>query len=628
MADRDHLSHPGSASSKPQSITSRSALGAIRAGAMKAAELSDSSSSMMEEVGTLPGTLPTALAKPDRKHAWIFIPDPPSAPELLRIYLKIKRFVSNDSITELPFPADLSLSERKRIHMCAAHFRGLSHKSRGSKEDGTRQLVLRKPILGEEKSPRPQRHDRKSNTFTREPPAPRIPSAPEDPQELKYHNLVKEFLLNKDTFTYEFPPGLERAQRRLIHEVADRFDNVFHTSRGETEEERTVVLTKGERRACLLPMIAKQFAAEEQFEEPDEFQSKLDRWDRISKDRATDVRILQWNIEWMDYFFKSDTEFYDKENLSADLTDVPELCSRIGAAILEIDPDVMCIEEGPCSLERMELFNKTYLRDRYTCLGGLDGYTQRIFICFKKQNTVLSNPRPCDEANELLAQPWYFDVKGDFTIEEYHFTRTPFVAVADYNYHGKVVPLFVLALHTKSKFVGNGRRMWNGSPEERMKYVRKAVQNRRRIAAECTRTRYCMDKVMFSKYSDPLVVVCGDLNDGPGRDIFESIYLLSDSVDALMGSPFWHRKMLSPLLIHTKFLDSKDQWSCIFHDYVENKTKKVLLDHVMVSHAVRREVVRACIAHEVWQKYSLVGESRQDRVSDHRPVWVDIFPRP
>jgi hypothetical protein len=63
--------------------------------------------------------------------------------------------------------------------------------------------------------------------------------------------------------------------------------------------------------------------------------------------------------------------------------------------------------------------------------SGMDGYSQRIFICFKKENTVLSNPRACDEANDFLALPWYFDVRGDFTIEEYHFTRTPFVAVAD-----------------------------------------------------------------------------------------------------------------------------------------------------------------------------------------------------
>jgi R3H domain len=105
--------------------------------------LQDSSAGLVEEVGTLPGTAPRVMADPNRKHKWFFIPDPPATPQLLRIFLLIKEFVTDDSRSEFSFPADLSREDRKRVHMCAAHFRGLVHKSRGSKMDGMHCIICR-----------------------------------------------------------------------------------------------------------------------------------------------------------------------------------------------------------------------------------------------------------------------------------------------------------------------------------------------------------------------------------------------------------------------------------------------------------------------------------------------------
>ena len=59
------------------------------------------------------------------------------------------------------------------------------------------------------------------------------------------------------------------------------------------------------------------------------------------------------------------------------------------------------------------------------------------------------------------------------------------------------------------------------------------------------------------------------MNDGPGMDFFEEYYLLFDSVDALLGSPFYHKKMLRPLLIRHAFVKEEQQWTAMFDDYVD-----------------------------------------------------------
>jgi hypothetical protein len=96
---------------------------------------------------------------------------------------------------------------------------------------GTRQLFLRKPLLGEEKGSarshgpgrggRPSGGGRKS-AFVRRDPAPRIPPPPDDPAELRFYEIVKAFLLDKEQSTYTFGKEVSRGERKLIHQIADR----------------------------------------------------------------------------------------------------------------------------------------------------------------------------------------------------------------------------------------------------------------------------------------------------------------------------------------------------------------------------------------------------------------------
>ena len=61
--------------------------------------------------------------------------------------------------------------------------------------------------------------------------------------------------------------------------------------------------------------------------------------------------------------------FAKSSPMNPEITDVNELCKRIAHLILEANPDVVSIEEGPSSLSRMEAFNTVYLGARYQCFG-------------------------------------------------------------------------------------------------------------------------------------------------------------------------------------------------------------------------------------------------------------------
>jgi hypothetical protein len=343
-------------------------------------------------------------------------------------------------------------------------------------------------------------------------------------------------------------------------------------------------------------------------------------------------RFMNWNIEWLDHMFAGpdDKPQIAATNAEDQINDVPALCKQIAALIKEVDADVLAIEEGPSSLAKMQLFVKVFLDDTFHCFGGIDGAQQRVYILVKKTGKV-QNARVHAASMEFLSKEWYFDVDGLFKLEPYKFTRTPLVVEAEIAVEGdptKKSPIFFMALHTKSKFIAKGKELWTSkNPNLQMDFIRKAVKNRRRIAAECARTRACIDKIIFSKHPNALILVAGDFNDGPGMDFFEEFYLLGDSIALLMGSPFAMKKLLRACLLEHSHLEENDQlYTVVFNDFVDKVAeKKVLLDHIFISNNLDHCVSRVGIAHDLFRKYSAnPNGKRHERCSDHIPVFGDF----
>jgi hypothetical protein len=135
-----------------------------------------------------------------------------------------------------------------------------------------------------------------------------------------------------------------------------------------------------------------------------------------------------------------------------------------------------------------------------------------VFILIRKNGPVV-DAKLHQRSDEFLKEEWHIDQRGDMNVSPYGFTRRPLVVKAHIKMHEAkpAEAVYFIAMHTKSKFIGGGKRLWKSSkPENRAEFLRKALRNRRRIAAECCRTRQCIDKIIYREHHQPLVVLCGE----------------------------------------------------------------------------------------------------------------------
>ncbi len=136
----------------------------------------------------------------------------------------------------------------------------------------------------------------------------------------------------------------------------------------------------------------------------------------------------------------------------------------------------------------MELFVRTYLKDAFYVLGGLENLSQQLYCLIRKGGPV-SNGKIHQKSLEFLTRSFFYDVDGDRSLIDYKFTRRPLVVEAQTN-AGETV-YFVVA-HLKSKFVARGRNMWlSTSPEDVELFVNKSIANRRRIQVRKSRKKSC-----------------------------------------------------------------------------------------------------------------------------------------
>ena len=335
------------------------------------------------------------------------------------------------------------------------------------------------------------------------------------------------------------------------------------------------------------------------------------------------MKITSFNIEWMNNWFVGNGQVGFRDIHKG--TDIGLLAQRVGNLIKTLDSDVLAIQEGPSDIREMLLFTDTYLKDSsdhpiYDVFGGIDGRAQKPYI-FVKRNSGLQNPRlATDNHTTNLDNLWKIDIDGDSIIDDYGFTRLPLIVDVD-TANGNT--LRVVTLHTKSKYIHNGKSMWN-NPNKKSQFIEQAILSRRRISSEATRVRQYLSDIIKSNISN--VVVTGDWNDGPGREYFEQFYLLHNVTDVILGSAYNPSLMFTHAFIN-KIPEDK-RYTAIFDDFVEGiQNKKILLDHIAVSPALSDKINNSGINHTEYEAAidNTAGISeRQKYPSDHRPVFVEM----
>lgn len=316
---------------------------------------------------------------------------------------------------------------------------------------------------------------------------------------------------------------------------------------------------------------------------------------------------------------------FREDNRRRGITDVDDLCRRAASVVNAMDPDVLTLEEGPSDIREMQLFVDTYLLDphggaRFDIFGGLDGGAQKLYALVKIGGEFNNPSIPTDDLTLALGEPWESDVDGDFRLDGYEFTRQPLVIEGTTGSGG--ANLRIVTLHTKSKYVHNGQQLWE-NPNRRMDYVIAALKNRRRISSEAMRVRQYLVGLLEQDASS-LCVACGDFNDGPGIDYFETRYLTHNVTDILLGSTYHPHLLFEHAFIRRVAEDQR--YTAIFDDFVDDiENRHLLLDHLLVSPALSSAVTDSGIAH---QEYDTAidpdAAGRQARASDHRPVYLDL----
>ena len=343
------------------------------------------------------------------------------------------------------------------------------------------------------------------------------------------------------------------------------------------------------------------------------------------------LKIANINAEWMVHFFRPNTnKIYVGKSRSTGIgskpKDVTQVCERLAGVIHDLDADIIGIEEGPPKKAQMQAFVKQFLNNQYNVFSMPDGRQSNHALIRKGFSglTIKQMPGTHPIYRHLRKKLEYFkwgDVKKE-KLQLNKFTRKPVVLRVSKG--NKSVEIFVF--HTKSKI---------SKLKTKKQYTRRdrtlmidALRSRQKLSAEMDAIRRYVSHAILSKRTNGVIVI-GDLNDGPHRDVFEKQFLIHNIIDELRGG--FEREMA--LMHHTfrqEFLEGKEAFTADFNDPTQDgKRVKVMLDHILVTTSIKEgkgtpiKLIKnsGIIEHQAYENHlKNTGRKREERACDHRPV--------
>jgi endonuclease/exonuclease/phosphatase family metal-dependent hydrolase len=342
------------------------------------------------------------------------------------------------------------------------------------------------------------------------------------------------------------------------------------------------------------------------------------------------VKIASLNTEWMTNFFETGTDrFWQGPSRSKGLggkpKDVQAVCARLGGLITAVDADVLGIQEGPPLKEQMQRFVKDHLNNAYTVFSMPDG-SQSNHVLVRKGLAGLVIAQVGAEHNlykSLSKKLTYYTWDEVAAFREEAFARKP-VVLRMRDGDGHCVEL--ISMHTKSKISTlKTPKDWNN--RDRAKVI-DALRSRQKLSAEMAAVRRYITDALENRDVDG-VIVMGDMNDGPNRELFEQQFLLHNIVDELRGGFDCEPALMHHALPHAYMSDPARAFTTDFDDPTMNGQKiNELLDHILVSDYLMKprshiRILRAQgkVEHAAYEaQVTNNGKTRDDRPCDHRPI--------
>ena len=319
---------------------------------------------------------------------------------------------------------------------------------------------------------------------------------------------------------------------------------------------------------------------------------------------------------------------------------------RVRGTVEEIDPDILCLIEGPRGEAAATSFSEDVLGGAWKPVflpradgdaGPRDGdYETRgsQWIWFLVRDSLHGRCRlqaPAVWRAFTGAGKWKVHYWGRHAPTDHRHYRHPQVLIVE---PGSGVELEVIGVHMKSKI--------NRNPIERDAqenivgaYLEEALEARIKLATEARDVRRYID-ARFGQSAAPAIVLAGDVNDGPGQDFFERNYLFFDLIGNLQGSIVNSERFFG----HALFEYPADlRWTARFRDKISGlpaSRNPLLLDHILLSRPLVSGVLpygaaghAGLVEHRAYERGN-AGASEARRSSDHRPVSVVLteVPRP
>jgi len=168
-------------------------------------------------------------------------------------------------------------------------------------------------------------------------------------------------------------------------------------------------------------------------------------------------------------------------------------------------------------------------------------------------------------------------------------------------------------------------------------FLAEVMNDRIKLATEAENIRKYID-ARFAQEANPAVMVMGDLNDGPGREVFERKHLYFDLIGNLQGSIFEAERFLNHALFDygTPVTGSGEglRWSYKLSgkDPVDpTRDPHLLLDHIMFTQRlVAKDTLprigggAGLVEHAIHERVNAMRPKKVPETSDHRPVSVSL----
>ncbi|WP_025898354.1 hypothetical protein [Sneathiella glossodoripedis] len=378
------------------------------------------------------------------------------------------------------------------------------------------------------------------------------------------------------------------------------------------------------------------------------------------------MKVTTWNAEWLEiYWGVVSGKYTSGQNVG--LKKAPSLAvgkKRLDAAkllVTKMNPDILFLCEGPKgNLHMQKLVDQHFpsyelIRhdaDHQYAVNGI----QWLWFLVKKNLADKISPRLLSvnvwqnfaaRSSETIKDDGRWNISiprlkdfGDVkdvpvsTRDEHSYYRHPQTLV----FEVAGARHEIIGAHLKSKFTGSSPRKRKAEEDFEdyskvksvQKYLAKAHAARVKLSSEASNIRAYIDQ-RFQQESDPSIIVLGDLNDGPGKELLEREYLLHDLISNLQGDVFLARQFLNHALFdYPQHL----RWTCVFEDKIDPaRSPHILLDHILFTQAFTHGGTGSLAAKSGAGKVEHLAFEEVESAfgkgaaGDHRPVSLNLSPR-